>query len=331
MGISKRGKAIVIVGPTSSGKTELSLRLAKKFNGVVISADSRQIYRDMNIATAKTTRDLQQGIPHYMIDILSPDEEFNLSHYQNTVNNLLKSITEDNLKRHQPVIPFIVGGTGLYIKAIVDGYQLPAVSPNPTFRARLEQLSTDELSQRLRQTDPTTKVDLRNKRRIIRALEILQQQERRPARNAPATTSPTRNAPHGDVGGQMLAGVGGPAPLKPLDYDFLQIGITRPRPEIKQRIVDKIAEMYKSGLVKETKKLLAKEYDFTKPAFSAHGYKHIRDYLQHKVTLHTALDRMRQDTQRYAKRQMTWFKKDSRIHWVNNYQEAEKLIIAFLK
>ena len=173
----KKPKAIVIVGPTSSGKTELSLRLAKKFSGVVISADSRQIYKDMDIATAKTTKNQQQGITHYMIDILSPDEDFNLSHYQNTVNNLLCSIAENNLKRSQPVIPFIVGGTGLYIKAIVDSYQLPAVPPNPALRTQLEQLSVEELAYQLKQLDPATEVDLHNKRRVIRALEILQNQQ----------------------------------------------------------------------------------------------------------------------------------------------------------
>ena len=155
-------------------------------------------------------------------------------------------------------------------------------------------------------------MDLKNKRRVVRALEILQTRQARLHRYA------------------EHCGQGRPAPSQPLDYDFLQLGITRPRPEIKQRIVDKIAEMYKQGLVKETKKLLAKGYDFTKPAFSAHGYKHINDYLQHKITLHEALDRMRQDTQRYAKRQMTWFKHDSRIHWIQNYSEAEKLIADFL-
>ena len=355
--MTNQSKAIVIVGPTSSGKTELSLRLAKKFNGVVISADSRQIYKDMDIATAKTTRDQQQGITHYMIDILSPNEDFNLSHYQNTVNNLLKSIAEDNLKRSQPVIPFIVGGTGLYIKAIINGYQLPAIPPNPILRAQLEQLSLIDLAEKLNRLDPNTRVDLRNKRRVIRALEILQNRQ-------DYAPSPPQHSLH-LIGNRSLAssdidvapwdrpnlpsGRGGISPSSgsprfrveagrrgmfnklPLDYDFLQIGITRPRVEIKQRIVDKITEMYKHGLVKETKKLLAKGYDFTKPAFSAHGYKHIKDYLQHRITLHVALDRMRQDTQRYAKRQMTWFKADKRIHWVNDYREAEQLIQGFLR
>lgn len=295
------GKVIVIVGPTSSGKTELSLRLAKKFGGIIISADSRQIYKHMDIATAKTTKSEQQGIPHYMIDIVNPDENFSLAHYQTTVNNLLRTITENNSKRSKPTIPFIVGGTGLYIKSIVDSYQLPVVPPNPELRAKLDQQALPELADQLRQADPETKVDLKNKRRVIRALEILQTRPK-----------PTLHQP-------------------PPQYEFLQIGISKPREEIKQRIVQKIAQMYKAGLVKETKRLLARGYLLSQSSMSAYGYRHIRDYLQHKITLHEALDRMRRDTVKYAKRQMTWFKADKRIHWVQDYVEAESLILNFLK
>ena len=298
--MEKKPKVIVIVGTTSSGKTELSLRLAKKFNGVIISADSRQIYRHMDIATAKTTKSQQQGIPHYMIDIVNPDENFNLAHYQITVNNLLRSITDSNNKRGKPTIPFIVGGTGLYIKSIVDGYHLPMVTPNPQLRAQLEQLSLEELITRLKKSDPETKVDLKNKRRVIRALEIIQNQ-------------------------------GGPVKNDSPQYDFLQIGISRPSAEIKQRIVQKVAEMYKTGLVKETKRLLARGYNLDYSAMSTHGYRHIKDYLQHKITLREALERMKQDTIRYAKRQMTWFRADKRIYWIQNYTEAETLIQSFLK
>jgi len=298
--MEKKPKVIVIVGATSSGKTELSLRLAKKFNGVIISADSRQIYRHMDIATAKTTRSQQQGIPHYMIDIVNPDENFNLVHYQTTVNNLLRSIIESNNKRSKPTIPFIVGGTGLYVKSIVDGYNLPLVAPNPQLRAQLEQLSLEKLSAQLKILDPETKVDLKNRRRIIRALEIIKNQ-------------------------------GGSIKNNPPQYDFLQIGISRPREEIKQRIIQKVAEMYKAGLVKETKKLLAKGYLLSQSSMSAHGYKHIKDYLQHKIILREALERMKQDTIRYAKRQMTWFRADKRIHWIQDYTEAENLILDFLK
>lgn len=301
MKISNRPKVIVIVGPTSSGKTELSLQLAKKFNGVIISADSRQIYRHMDIATAKTTKDQQQGIVHYMIDIADPDQEFTLALYQQSVKNLLETIFADNRKRNRPIIPFIVGGTGLYIKAIVDGYKLPAVPPNLALRDKLETLSLDKLVAKLHNLDPQSKVDLHNKRRVIRAIEILITHRKM----APETNPP--------------------------EYEFLQIGIDRPRETLYQRIGQKISEMYKDGLVKETKKLLALGYNFASPSFSAHGYKHIKQYLDHKITLKRALELMAIDTRHYAKRQLTWFRRDPRIHWTDNYQGAEELIIAFLK
>lgn len=301
MKISKWGKVIVIVGPTSSGKTELSLRLAKKFHGTIISADSRQIYRHMNIATAKTIKSQQQGITHYMIDIVDPEEEFTLAAYLHTVNNLLKSIFEDNKKRSQPIIPFIVGGTGLYIKSIIDGYKLPAVPPNPSLRTKLTTLSLDNLVAKLKLLDPKTKIDLKNKRRVIRAIEIIMAQK---------ISSIT---------------------FSPPNYDFLQIGITRPREELYQRIEQKVDAMYHEGLVKETKKLLGLGYNFANPSFSAHGYKHIKNYLEHKITLKTALELMKKDTRNYAKRQLTWFRADKHIHWVKNYSEAEALIQNFLK
>jgi len=299
--MAKRDKVIVIVGPTSSGKTELSLQLAKKFNGVIISADSRQIYRHMDIATAKTTKDQQQGIIHYMIDIADPDQEFNLALYQQSVKNLLETIFADNRKRSRPTIPFIVGGTGLYIKAIVDGYKLPAVPPNLALRDKLETLSLDELVAKLHNLDHESKVDLRNKRRVIRAIEVLFTQRKMVPEIAPP------------------------------DYEFLQIGIDRPRETLYQRIGQKINGMYKDGLVKETKKLLALGYNFASPSFSAHGYKHIKRYLDHKITLKRALELMAIDTRHYAKRQLTWFRADKRINWVKDYSEAEQLIQEFLR
>ena len=298
--MTNQSKAIVIVGPTSSGKTELSLRLVKKFNGVVISADSRQIYRHMDIATAKTTKAQQQGITHYMIDIADPDEEFTLAIYQHTVNNLLKAITEDNEKRKAPIVPFIVGGTGLYIKAVVNGYQLPTIPPNKILREELNQKTLATLIKQLLILDPTTRVDLKNKRRVIRALEILMTQPNL----APKIVPPA--------------------------YDFLKIGISRPRAELYQRIDNKVEEMYRAGLVKETQKLLGMGHDFTSPSMSAHGYKHIQKYLEHKITLKAALESMKKDTRHYVKRQMTWFKKDPQIHWIQSPIEAEKLIAAFL-
>lgn len=297
--VKEKLKIIVIVGPTSSGKTDLSLRLAKKFNGIIISADSRQIYKGLDIATAKTTKEQQQGIPHYMIDIINPDDDFNVQLYQDTVYNFLNSISSK--KRGKIILPFIVGGTGLYIKSIVDGYKMPRVKANKILRAELEKLSTDKLARRLKKLDPKTKVDLKNKRRIIRAIEVILALGK--------TVSQTE---------------------KP-NFEFLQIAINLPKKELQEHIERKVDQMYKEGLVKETKKLIDNEYDFDSPGLSSLGYKHIRNYLKHKITLKKALKSIKQDTKRYAKRQVTWFKKDKRIHWINNYKEAEKLVQDFIK
>lgn len=294
-------KVVVIIGPTSSGKTEMSLKLAKKFNGIIISADSRQIYKNMDIATAKIKKSQQQNIPHYMLDIVKPNEEFTLSLYQKTVLNLLNSIAKNNLKKTQKILPFIVGGTGLYIKSIVDEYKIPSVPPNKNLRDALNQESLKELIKKLIKLDPNTNVDISNKRRVIRAIEILN-----------ITDSIKLES-------------------KSSNFEFLQIGILIPREKLNQKITQKIEDMYKKGLVKETQMLLDKDYDINLPAMSALGYKHIYKYLKKKITLKQALKLMKQDTKRFAKRQMTWFRKDKRINWIKTEKEAEILIRNFLQ
>lgn len=294
-------KAVVILGPTSSGKTEMSVKLAKQFNGVVISADSRQFYRGMDIATAKTTKDQRGGVPHYMIDIANPDQDFNLSLYQTTVYNLLNTINRWNWIRPKKTLPFIVGGTGLYIQAIVDGYQLPRVAPNPKLRIELEQTSLANLIKRLKKLDPNSTIDLNNKRRVVRAIEVL-------------TTA-----------GKFER------KAKPPNFSFLMIGIKRERSDLNRRIHQKIQQMQEQGLVKEAKTLLEKGYDFSQPAFSALGYHHLHEYIKGRLTLKQALQKMETDTKKFAKRQMTWFNRDQRIHWVSRLSEAEKLIKDFIK
>jgi len=299
--MKSKPKAVVILGPTSSGKTEMSVKLAKRFNGVVISADSRQFYRGLDIATAKTTKEQQGGIPHYMINIANPDQDFNLSLYQTTVYNLLNTINRWNWIRPKKTLPFIVGGTGLYIQAIVDGYQLPRVAPNPKLRTELEQTSLDDLVKQLKKLDPKSTVDLKNKRRVVRAIEVLT-----------SAGKFERKA-------------------KPPNFIFLQIGIKIDPVELKRRIHKKIEQMQDAGVVKETKALIEQGYDFSQPAFSALGYHHLRDYIKGKLTLKQALEQMESDTKKFAKRQLTWFKRDKRIHWVSNLKEAEGLITDFLK
>ena len=213
---------------------------------------------------------------------------------------MFDSIAKNNLKKAKKIVPIIVGGTGLYIKAIVDGYEIPHVPPNRQLREKLEKLSLDKLAAKLVKLDPDTVIDISNKRRVVRAIEII---------NTIGKTAPKFQAPN---------------------YDFLQIGIDLPKNKLNKKIENKVDEMYQAGLIKETKKLIDKDYDMNSPAFSALGYKHIYAYLRKKITLKQALELMKRDTKRFAKRQLTWFKKDKRIHWIKSYLEAEKLVQKFL-
>ena len=239
--------AIAIVGPTSSGKTALSLKLAKVFNGVIISADSRQIYKNLDIATAKIGHKEMQGIKHYLIDAINIDDSFTVAKYQQMVRKILFDIHNQNQKKNKKIIPFIVGGTGLYIKAVIDNYN---------FKKTINQ--------------------------------------------------------------------------EPLPYEFLQIGIDTPRTGLYAKINKNVEKMIKNGLIEETKKLIEKKCNFTLPSLSALGYIQIKNYLDNKITLSEAISEIQKLSRNYAKRQLTWFRADKRIHWVKNYQEAKKLVDNFL-
>lgn len=292
-------KLIAIVGPTASGKSDLAIKLAKKFNGVIISADSRQIYRGMDIGTAKTSKSERLGVPHYMLDIVDPGDDFNVNLYQKSVLNLLKSIAQKNKKLKKPIVPFLVGGTGLYVSAITDGWQFPNVPPNPKLRAKLDKLPLDVLAEQLTKLDPDTTVDTKNKRRVIRAIEIIKSGQARPAKTKPP-------------------------------FDVLKIGLGKERETMRQRIAARVKKMNIPALAKETKQLIKKKYDFSRPALSALGYQDVRDFINKKTTRQELLTSLIKLHTQYAKRQMTWFKKDPKIHWIKNYSQAEKLTRKFL-
>jgi len=297
-------KVVVILGPTASGKSALALKSAKEFGGVIISADSRQIYRGMNIATDKTPSLARKNIPHYMIDIINPNGDFNLALYQRTVYNLLGHLKQKNRWRARPIIPFLVGGTGLYIQSIVDGFQVPDVVPDRDLRKKLERKSLNSLVKRLKKLDPEINIDFKNRRRVIRALEVTLKSGR--------PLSKQREK------------------LKP-DIEFLQIGLKVPRQKLYRRINERVNEMLRKGLMEETKQLLSKGYNFSLPAFSAIGYREMKDYLEGKLTLEIALNKIKKASRNFAKRQMTWFKKDKRIKWVKTEAGARRLIKKFLE
>jgi len=277
-------KLIVILGPTASGKSDLAIKLAKKFNGEIVSADSRQIYKEMDIGTAKNVRPLRPNIIH-LIDVVRPDQEFTLAQYKRLAIKAIKDI------QRRGKLPFLVGGTGLYIQAIVDNLQIPIVKPDKKLRNKLEKLTNQELLQQLKKIDPLTAraIDLNNKRRLIRALEVCLKTKK--------PFSQQRKK------GQPL-------------FDVCQIGLKLNKKILERRINQRVEQMIKMGLIKETKKL-AKKYSLDLPAMSGIGYQEISQYLQGKINLGQAKALIKQHTRQYAHRQMTWFKKDQRINWLN--------------
>lgn len=296
--MSRLSPLIVILGPTASGKSELAIKLAKKFNGEIVSADSRQIYKEMNIGTAKTTKKEMANTPHHLIDIIKPDQEFTLAQYKKEAIKVIKGIQ----KRGK--LPFLVGGTGLYIQAVVDNLKIPEVKPDKKLRAKLEKKKTEELFKQLKKIDPQSVrfIDSNNKRRIIRALEVC------------LTTK--KSFFQQRKKGQPL-------------FDILQIGLRPDEKTLEKRINQRVEKMFQTGLVTEVEKLLEK-YPPKLPSMSGIGYQETILYIQGKINLDKTQELIKQHTRQYAHRQITWFKRDKRIKWTKDQKEAGGLIKDFL-
>ncbi|PIY95555.1 MAG: tRNA (adenosine(37)-N6)-dimethylallyltransferase MiaA [Candidatus Kerfeldbacteria bacterium CG_4_10_14_0_8_um_filter_42_10] len=289
-------KIIVILGPTASGKTHLAINLAKKFEGYIISADSRQIYRGMDIGTDKLPEKERRGVEHRMIDIVDPNQEFSLAQYQKRVFSIIKQSDK---------LPFLVGGTGLYIKAVVDNLDIPKSGPDKVLRKKLEEKSNEELLKELIKLDVAAArtIDENNRRRLIRAIEVCRTTGHKFSKQT-SKQKPIVNA--------------------------LQIGVSAPREELYQKIDRRVDEMIKEGLIEEAKKL-GERYGWDIPSMSAIGYRQLGLYFQKRITLKEAVELIKKDTRNYARRQLTWFRKDERIHWIKSQPEAEKLIKNFIK
>lgn len=292
-------KLIIILGPTASGKTGLAIKLAQKYNGEIISVDSRQIYKEMTIGTATPTKNEIQAIKHHLIACIKPSHIFTLADFIKKANKLIKSI------QTRGKIPFLVGGTGLYISAIVDNYDLPKGKIDLGLRTRLESKSKKELLEYLEELDPETAstIDKENPRRLIRALEYVIINKKSFANNQKTNTSP---------------------------YNILQIGINLEQSKLNKRIEQRTNQMIEQGLVKETQKLIYK-YDNTLPSLNTIGYQEIIQYLNNEIELNQAIDLIKTHTRQYAKRQITWFKRDKRINWIEFQWQADSLINKFLK
>ncbi|KKR89280.1 MAG: tRNA dimethylallyltransferase [Candidatus Wolfebacteria bacterium GW2011_GWA2_42_10] len=290
----RKPKIIVIVGPTASGKSDLAIKIAGKFNSEIISADSRQIYRGMDIGTAKPAKTEIRKIPHHLIDIKNPDENYTVAQYKKDCLKAIKMVLAKNK------IPVLVGGTGLYIKTIADNLEIPEVKPDFQLREKLEKelksKGLDYLYQKLIELDPEAAyiIDSKNPRRIVRALEITLKTEK--------PFSQQRKS------GKKL-------------FNCLKIGISLPKEKLREKINKRADKILKNGLIKEVKNLI-KKYPFDIPAFDAIGYREIINYLQGKVSLDETTALIKKNTWRYAKRQITWFKKDKKIIWIDNPQKA---------
>jgi tRNA dimethylallyltransferase len=300
-------KTIVICGPTGVGKTGFAIRLAQRIGGEIVGADSMQIYRGMDIGTAKPSASEQAAVPHHMVDIVNPDEDFDAAEYGRRAEKCVAALISGG------VTPFVVGGTGLYIKALIYGLTGAAASDSQVhdrLEAELDRTSPRSMHQRLSGVDPQSarRIHPNDAFRILRALEVFYITGR------PLTA---HHAGHGFARAR---------------FDSLRIGLTLPRPELYARIDKRVDAMLDQGLVAEVRNLLAKGVDPRLKSMQSLGYRHITDYLQGRLDWDEAVRTLKRDHRRYAKRQMTWFGADNLVKWLqpDQFSEAVDLVERFI-
>jgi tRNA dimethylallyltransferase len=272
---------IAIVGPTASGKSALAMRVAERLGGEVVSADSRQVYRAMDVGTAKPTSEERARVPHHLIDVADPGERYDVLRYQREARAALREI------RARGRVALVVGGTGLYVRALLDGLELSSLPHDPAVRARLESEEPAILFERLRAVDPeaASRVDPRNRRRLVRYLEVVT-----------------------IAGGPVLRERG-------VSLAALRIGLRPPREILVAAIERRVREMVVAGVLEETRALIARGVDPRLPSMSAHGYVHWAAHLRGDIDLETAIALTARDVRAFSRRQMTWFRRDAAIRW----------------
>ncbi|MDP2638971.1 MAG: tRNA (adenosine(37)-N6)-dimethylallyltransferase MiaA [Candidatus Azambacteria bacterium] len=292
-----RSKIIVIAGPTASGKSSLAVKLAKKFDGEVISADSRQVYREMNIGTGKITKKEMAKIPHHLLDVANPKNQFTVVQYKKLAEKAIKKIIANKK------VPFICGGTGFYIQSITENISIPKIKPDAKLRAVLEKKSTKELFAQVKKSDPqrAENIDENNRRRLIRALEIIIKSGKK--------VPPLKFEPK---------------------YESLIIGVKRDAKKLKESIKIRLLKRLKMGMVKEVINLKKSGLSWKRLEDFGLEYRYIAYYLQNKLSYDEMISKLQKEIEHYAKRQMTWFSKNKKIAWVKNQSDAQKKIRAFL-
>jgi len=293
---------IVITGPTASGKTALSVELAKRLDGEIVNADSMQIYKYMDIGTAKPDMEERQGIPHHLIDIVNPDESFSVARYCECA----KEVIDDIHKRGK--IPVMVGGTGLYVDSLVNNIQFSEIEPDEDYRMEMENLADQKGNQyiynMLLDIDPegASKIKVADRKRVIRALEVYH------------------------LTGKTITWHNQQSRSVPSPYNTTMFAIDVDREALYDKINRRVDIMVKNGLVDEVKKILDMGIKKDTTAMQAIGYKEIAEYLQGVITLEEAIDKIKQGSRRYAKRQLTWYRRNEKINWVKNIDEVMRIL-----
>lgn len=303
-------KLVVLLGPTASGKTGWGLELARKFDADIISADSRQVYQRMNIGTAKPQGEWRwdgfgrsffvSGIRHRLVDFLNPGKVYSAAEFRDQALKYAK------IARKQGRLPLVVGGTGLYISTLVDNFIIPRIAANAKLRQSLDDKTLPELAMLLETMDPKTAatIDRKNRRRLVRALEVC--------------------IMSGEVFSEQRK-LGTPL------FDVLEIGIEVDRDVLRDRINSRIDQMIENGLVAEIQSLLQQKYAWNLGSMNGIGYRQFRAYFEGTESLESAVQKLKADSWQYARRQLTWFRRDKRIHWVKTLEEAQILVEDFLK
>ena len=304
-------KVIVIVGPTAVGKTKVAIQLAKRINGEIVSADSMQVYKNMDIGTAKPTTEEMEGIKHYMIDIVEPDQEFSVAKYKEMTLECMDDVIKSNK------VPIIVGGTGLYINAVVENIEFSETISDCEYRKELgnkaEKEGAEFLHKELEDIDPqaAAKIHKNDLKRIIRALEVFKY-----------TGKPISY--HQQISKQ-----------NPSKYEFIMFGLTMNREKLYTRINQRVDKMLKGGLKQEVKKLIDMGISDKSTSMQGLGYKEMAGYFRGTKTIDEVTDIIKRDSRRYAKRQLTWFRRNACINWIDieedEKDDAIKKIINYLE